>query len=306
MKQVTLALCAALLAFGLGVQDAEAKRLGGGTSRGLQRDTVTQRQAAPNQPAGTPTQQAAPQAAPQPGASAGMPAQPPKRSWLGPLAGLAAGIGLAALFSHLGLGEGMANFFMIALLVMAAIFILKLLFGRKASTPAGAPPDPMSYAGVGGPGMTPVPDTRFDTAAPAAAAAGSSTVMQIQRAIPADFDVEGFARVAKVNFIRLQAAHDAGNLDDIREFTTPEMFAEIQLDIAERKAAPQTTDVVTLDAEVLEVVTEANRHVASVRFHGMIREEKDGAAEAFDEVWNLVKSLEGGRGWAVAGIQQLN
>ena len=304
MKNMLMTLCIALLAIGLGAQDADAKRLGGGTSRGLQRDTVTQRQATPSQPAGSPVQQAAPQAAPQPGSPAGIAAQPPKRNWLGPLAGLAAGIGLAALFSHLGFGEGMANFFMIALLIMAAIAVVKLLFGRKAAPPAGATPDPLRYAGVGGPGMAPVPEPHFDTAANGQT--GGPAAAPIQRTIPADFDVEGFARIAKVNFIRLQAAHDAGNLDDIRDFTTPEMFAEIRLDIAERQANPQTTDVVTLDAEVLEVVNEPGRHLASVRFHGMIREEKDGAAQPFDEVWNLTKPLDGSRGWAVAGIQQLN
>lgn len=303
MTRFTFAVCGLLLTIGLGIQDAEAKRLGGGTSRGMQRDTVTQRQATPGQAGSVPTQQAAPQSTPQPASTAGIPPQPQKRSWLGPLAGLAAGIGLASLFSHLGLGEGMANFFMIALVVMAAVFVFKLLFSRK-TTPAGATPDPMRYAGVGGPGMAPLAEARFEAGTTTIPSASTNT--PIYRTIPAGFDVEGFARIAKVNFIRLQAAHDAGNLDDIREFTTPEMFAEIQLDIAVRKVSPQTTDIVTLDAEVLEVVTEANRHVASVRFHGMIREEKDGAAEAFDEVWNLVKPVDGSRGWTVAGIQQLN
>ena len=299
MKKLVTAAFAILFAAGLTVQDAEAKRIGGGTSRGLQRDTITQRQTSPGQPGGTPTQQAAPQAAPQPGAAP----QPAKRNWIGPLAGLAAGIGLAALFSHLGLGEGMANFFMILLLIMAAIFVFKLLVGRKTS-PAAVPPDPMRYAGVGGPSMAPVPEGRFD--APAGPVAGVVATSPITRSIPADFDVDGFVRVAKVNFIRLQTAHDVGNLEDIREFTTPEMFAEIRLDIDERRGTPQTTDVVTLDAEVLEVTNEAGRYVASVRFHGMIREEKDGTAQPFDEVWNLVKPQDGSRGWAVAGIQQLN
>ncbi len=52
--------------------------------------------------------------------------------------------------------------------------------------------------------------------------------------IPADFDSAGFERNAKVNFIRLQAAIDAADLNDLREFTTPEMFAELQVELAER------------------------------------------------------------------------
>ena len=60
----------------------------------------------------------------------------------------------------------------------------------------------------------------------------------------------------------------------------------------------------TLNAELLEVSTEDNRHIASVHFSGMIREVADAAAAPFDEVWNLSKPSEGGKGWVIAGIQQ--
>lgn len=292
MKRFLMSVCAALLVFGIAVQDAEARRLGGGMSRGMQRESVTQRQAAPQQAA--PSQQMAPQSTPQTPT-----AQPQKRNWLGPLAGLAAGVGLAALLSHFGMGEGLANMVMILLLVMAAVVVFKLVFRR--AQPASER-QPLHYAGVGAVDRAPAPAGREQ----AVAGGYSQSVAPVAGNIPADFDTEGFARVAKVNFLRLQAANDAGNLDDIREFTTPEMYAEIKLDIDDRHGARQHTDVVTLEAEVLEVVSEANRHVASVRFYGMIREEKDGPAERFDEVWNLVKPLDGSRGWQVAGIQQLN
>ncbi|HZX31643.1 MAG TPA: Tim44-like domain-containing protein [Rhodocyclaceae bacterium] len=286
MKKILMSLCAALLVFGVVVQDAEAKRLGGGFSRGMQRESVTQRQAAPAPAA--PTQQATPQPWPQTPTP-----QPQKRSWLGPIAGLAAGLGIGALLSHFGFGEELGSFVLIALLAMAAVFVFKLLF-RRPSTSAR---EPLQYAGMGQPAAT-VPE-RFE-------AAGGQGFAPAAAAIPADFDAAGFLRVAKVNFLRLQAANDAGNLEDIREFTTPEMFAEAKLDVDERRGSAQQTDVVNLEAELLEVVTEGSRHIASVRFHGLIREEKDGAAEPFDEVWNLVKPADGSRGWLVAGIQQLN
>ncbi|MPN39231.1 hypothetical protein SDC9_186759 [bioreactor metagenome] len=123
--------------------------------------------------------------------------------------------------------------------------------------------------------------------------------------IPADFDVEGFVRNAKVNFIRLQAANDAGNLDDIREFTAPEMFAEIKLAIDERKGAKQTTDVVQLNADVIDVAEEANRYVVTVHFSGLIREDDHAPAEAFAEMWHMTKPRDGSRGWVLSGIQQV-
>jgi predicted lipid-binding transport protein (Tim44 family) len=121
--------------------------------------------------------------------------------------------------------------------------------------------------------------------------------------VPAAFDSEGFARTAKLIFIRLQAANDAADLDDLRRFTTPEMFATVRLEIQERGAVPQQTDVLAVDAQVLDVANEVERQIVSVRFHGRVVEEKGAAPTDFDEIWHLVKPLDDSRGWAIAGIE---
>ncbi|MFN5993554.1 MAG: Tim44 domain-containing protein, partial [Betaproteobacteria bacterium] len=124
--------------------------------------------------------------------------------------------------------------------------------------------------------------------------------------IPADFDVVPFERNSKAAFIRLQAANDAKDLNDIREFATPEMYGELALQIQERGTATQKTEVVSVDARVIEVVIENNRALASVRYTGVIRED-DGQAEGFDEVWHVSKDLSDEQStWRLAGIQQLN
>jgi predicted lipid-binding transport protein (Tim44 family) len=122
--------------------------------------------------------------------------------------------------------------------------------------------------------------------------------------VPAAFDTEGFTRTAKMIFIRLQAANDTADLDDLRRFTTPELFAAIRLEIQERGATPQTTDVLKVDAEVLDVANEDGRQVVSVRFKGQVVEEKGAAATDINEVWHLVKPLDDSRPWAIAGIEQ--
>ncbi|HEX6736579.1 MAG TPA: Tim44-like domain-containing protein, partial [Azonexus sp.] len=137
------------------------------------------------------------------------------------------------------------------------------------------------------------------------AAAAAVADNAVRGSIPADFDAEGFVRNAKVNFIRLQAANDAGNLDDIREFTSPEMFAEIKMAIGERKGASQETDVVHLDAQVIDVAEETGRYIVSVHFSGQIREDKNGPVEHFSEIWHMTKPIDGSRGWVIAGIQQV-
>jgi len=108
-----------------------------------------------------------------------------------------------------------------------------------------------------------------------------------------------------MSFIRLQAANDRKDMNDIREYTTPEMFAEISMQLQERGNAAQTTDVITVNAELLEVVTENNHAIASVRMSGQLSENK-GASESFDEIWHVQKNLQDEKAvWLLSGIQQI-
>lgn len=225
---------------------------------------------------------------------------------MGPLAGLAAGLGLAALASHFGFGQELASMLMIGLLIMAVIAVVGFIMRRKAASQSPlAGSGGMQYAGAGRP-MPRSIDMQPEVAAPAAygSAAPAATGGPTGK-IPADFDVDSFVRNAKVNFIRLQAANDAGNLEDIREFTTPEMFGEIKLSFVDRGQAVQQTDVVTVNAEVLDVAEESTRYIVSVRFTGLIREAANAAAEPFDEIWHMTKPRDGKGGWVLAGIQQV-
>lgn len=271
------------------VVDAEARRLGGGKTFGRQ-SNVTQREA--TAPAAAPTQAARPAAA----------AGATGSRWMGPIAGLAAGLGLVALASWLGFGEELASFMLIALLVVAAVVAFRLIAARRQ---AGGPQPAFQGAGAGQDNSvrySPMNDLRGGS--PSAAPAAGAAVPAGIPGVPAGFDVEGFLRTAKVQFVRLQAANDAGDLNDLREFTSPEMFAELKLDIDERGASPNRTDVVTLDAELLGIETTATDYLANVRFTGMIREEEGGEAKPFDEAWVLAKPVSGG-GWVLAGIRQL-
>lgn len=288
MKNFFLTLIVAVLSFGFGVPEAEAKRLGGGSSFGMQRQATPQQ--APRQPAATQTP-----------ASAATPAAAPKRSWMGPIAGLAAGLGLAALFSHLGLGEEMASFMMILLLAVAAFFIFRLLFRRGGSTQQS---QNLQYAGAGAAAGGATPLRPAPVAAPMSGT--SAAASGLDKAIAEGFDVQGFARQAKLNFIRLQAANDAGNLEDLREFTTPEVFAEIRMQLSERGTVEQRTDVVELNADVVDVEEDNGRYVVSVRFNGLLREDEGAAPAPFDEIWHLTKPVSGSGGWLIAGIQQIS
>ncbi|MFP6557960.1 Tim44 domain-containing protein [Paraburkholderia sp. B3] len=317
-----LAVTGVMIAGSFASFDAEARRMGGSRSIGKQSSVASQRSttpppAQPNSP--TSSQQPGQAQRAQPAAPAPVPAAaaaPARNRWLGPIAGLAAGLGIAALLSHFGLGEAfagaMANAIVIALIAFVAIWLIRKLMSRRRAVPA-------AYQ-TGGAGLPPsggltqmhgYPQEPRYSAPPTgqslAPEANPLTTPQIAAApsVPAGFDTEAFLRSAKVHFVRLQAAWDAGNMDDIREFTTPEMFAEVRVDLADRGSQPNQTDVVQLNADLLDVAEQGNESVASVRFYGLIRETQGAAAEPFVEIWNLSKSRLTGEGWLLAGIQQI-
>ena len=327
MKRL-LSLLAVTFAIGLSTVtlDAEAgKRIGSGKSMG------TQRQATPDKASSTVTPAAA--TTPAAAGAAGAAAAAPSRSWMGPIAGLAAGLGLAALASHMGFGDELASMLMMGLLAAAVVAAIGFFMRKRAAAQQSNPVAPlgMQYARLNAGNARDADNQNPSHSAPAykvympasgsgasgasigtgiGSAIGSGTGASVggtshpASSIPADFDTAGFERNAKVNFIRLQAANDAGDLNDIRQFTTPEMFAEIKLELADRGTAPQKTDVVSVQAEVIEVDEDADRYLVSVRFKAVIRDDATALDEAIDEVWHLMKSRQGNSGWVLSGIQQ--
>lgn len=281
MKNTFIFLTLAIFSFGLVAFDAEAKRMGGGKSFGKQRNTLNQ--------------QAAPRPS-QPPASSPTPAGGSK--WGGALAGLAAGGLLAALFMG-GAFEGinMMDIIMLALLVGAVFFVIRMM--RKPSTEEST--RPMQFTGMNTNSQNntqPFENTAENSAA-------NNSAADYQPKIPADFKVQPFIRNAKLSFIRLQTAHDNGDVNDIREYTTPEMLAEISMQIHERGNVQQKTEVLFLDAHLLDVEENDDMAIASVRFTGQLRDAPDGEPEDFDEIWHVQKDLQDSKdGWLLAGIQQ--
>jgi len=303
--------------------DAEARRMGGGSSFGRQSSNITQqRQATTPSTATTTNRSAAPAtgAAAAGTAAAGTAAKSGMSRWLGPIAGIAAGLGIAALLSHLGLSGAFAEFLssmlLIALVVFAVLFIVRRLRGagpRHATQGAyGAGAARQDAAGQGrqqpmwrqslgaSAGAAPAASP---AAAPASAASLPAQGDDDNWYIPGDFNTPEFLKKAKEQFVQIQAIWDSGDTDRLREFLTDDLIAELKHQLAERGAAPNQTEVVLLNAELLGIETVSDGHLASVRFSGMLREAPGTEAFRFEEVWNLYKPQQGG--WLLAGIQQI-
>ena len=222
------------------VGHVEAARLGGGKSFGKASSAPIQKQATPAQ---KPTQQAQPTA---PAAAPTPPAPAPSRfgGMGGILGGLAAGLGIGYLLSHFGLGEAASSMItglLIALLAgFVIMFVIRKLLPKLSS--AGQSPN-VSSNGMQRSNLdqTPRQEPAFT---PAANAFGgvSAEPEPFQSTLPPGFDQQAFLENSKQYFVSLQKAWDQGDLDSLREFTTPEMFATIQQDLAGRTdgSAPAT------------------------------------------------------------------
>lgn len=315
MKKFLIAMMIAFSSMSVVVTDAEAKRMGGGGSFGKQSQSAGRQ--APMQSSPSQSQAAnANQAKAAPGAQAPKPPSP----WRNILGGALLGLGLGALLSHLGIGGALASIIstvlMIALLALAAMFIYRMFRRKTADGNNGSQP---AFAGGYGTARTPEIGSHLDrqpqapmqpaafqgdTFTGGSMAGGAAAVAPVS--VPADFDSAAFLRHAKTYFIRLQAAWDRADINDIREFTTPEMFAELRMQLQERGASANHTDVVSLDADLVGLETMGDEYLTSVRFSGMIKEDENAPAAAFAEIWNLSKPLSGKGGWTLAGIQQIS
>ncbi|SHH23034.1 Tim44 domain-containing protein [Pollutimonas bauzanensis] len=296
--------------------DAEARRFGGGKSLGRQSSNVTQQRQAVTPPAASNNMSRA--AAPAAGAAAaGTAAKSGMSRFLGPIAGIAAGLGIAALLSSMGLSgaflEAMSSMLLIGLLIFGVMFIVRRLragAARPAMQQAGASHGPLHRQNAQSQGAQ-SQNTWREAGQPVAAssAANAAAIAAVPAAplndkwfIPGDFDSSAFLANAKSQFIEIQAVWDSGDLEKLRDYMTDDLIAEVKPEILARSEGTQT-QVVLLNAELLGIEAVSGGHLASVRYSGMLREAREAEAFRFEEVWNLYKA--DGAGWLLAGIQQI-
>ena len=283
--------------------DTEAARLGGGGSAGRQSTNVTaQRPSATSsgmQRSATPAPSAAAPAA------AAAAARPGGSRWLGPLAGIAAGLGIGALLSHFGMGGAMGDFLTLLLLGVAVYFAVSFLLRMFRGSAA-----PAALQGAGSREPQPVSSIMRESAQPQAATrhvpsefgSGGAQDQDPSWFIPSDFDANRFLQEAKQQFVAIQKVWDSGDIQQLRNFLTDDLLVELQGQLTGRAGVNQT-EVVLLNAELLGIEKVTDGHLASVRFSGMLREQPGTEAFRFEEVWTLFKPAQGG--WLLAGIQQI-
>lgn len=309
----TLVVCLALA--GTSFDADAARRIGGGSSLGKRPvPTFSQKAPAPQTPAAGQTRQAQQPGAAQQRPGAQQPAAKPSMA-RSLLTGLAAALGISALLSLLGVDAAsmLGNIVTLLLIGLVIFLVARFFLARRGRTATAAGPrleEPVQETRMEEP-------ARFESAAPAAAAgartgsvmdrfangAVSSAESESARDVtPVDFDREAFLKAARENYVKLQKAWDTGNVVDLSDFTTEDVFIAITHQLRERGKETYRSEVLLLENELLGIAQEGEEYLASVRFTGRLRINDE--EETLDETWLLVKPVNGEGGWLLGGIRQ--
>ena len=321
-KSNWLAVAAAAFLAGAPIIEAEAKRLGSGSNMGRVAPGSGASQAVPAKPA---QPQAAPQAAKPATANPAAAQAATRSSWMGPIAGLAAGLGLAALASYLGFGEELMSLMLIILAVVVVFAVFRMLAGRRQASAGQYGQPAMAKTGYGNnelgaearPSNVSWPAQMGSSAGGGAGVsgyAGAASVGGAAQVAATDVSAEEiaqFVKVASEQFNKLQSIWDSGDIHTLAEFCTPEMTRELSHQIAGREGSQNLTQVVQLDSEWLGMADSQDDFgkpvdEVHIRFSGLIREAADAAASDFNEIWTLHRVKNGDTGWQLAGITQVD
>lgn len=289
--------------------DASAARLGGGSSFGR---SMSIPKAAPSSPFSSKAPAAA---ARKPGAAAAAGTAAAKTAGMSMgkrlLIGAAAALGFMALANMLGLGEGFAQFLMILTLAMLALLAFRMFTARKTTAASSTQ---QRTSSVPFPQENKAPEPMMKSSEPLSSsfsARPGSAMDEFSEnpskssassfEVPAEFNKEEFLNMSSAYFKMLQKAWDCGDMDDLANYCTDDLFIELTHQRREIKGA-NLTEIVSLHTDLAGFETTPTEYVASVRFTGDLRE--NGEPTKINEIWNLVKSKEGKSGWLLAGIQQ--
>jgi predicted lipid-binding transport protein (Tim44 family) len=296
-----------------GLDDAEARRFGGGGNFGGRSSYSApyQRSAQPSRPGNQQQQAGRSSPAANPGFA--------NRGLMGMLGGLAIGGLLGSLF----MGGGFHGFNFLDMLVLGGIaFMLYKMFAAR-SRAAQPPPVYNRTSDNASKGN----NYQYSDQNPQSSSTGFNTDLLFEKnkpsgnineqglqnqdadfneaVVPKGFDEQSFLNGAKIAYKNLQKAWDARDLAEIRGLTTDKVFAEIQ-DQINASAEENHTDLLKVEAELLEVREIGNEIEAVVLFDSVMREDRNAQAGQVREVWHFVKPNNPNQTkWLLDGIQQL-
>jgi predicted lipid-binding transport protein (Tim44 family) len=216
--------------------------------------------------------------------------------WGGMLGGLLMGGLIGSMLFGGGHAYGGPGLFDILLIGGGLFLLYRFIRARRMATATAASSGSMSFdrspsQGWGPSGSSPSSEPQLPTAAPST--------------LPAGFDANEFLKGAKAIYTRLQASWDKRDLEDIRQFVSPEVLAEIEL---QAKADPQPgkTELLLINPSILEVREEEGQTMVSVHYDVLMRENGTEMAKQVRELWHFSRETQKPENfWKLEGIQQI-
>lgn len=211
--------------------------------------------------------------------------------------------------------SGGFSFFNFLLLAGLGYLAYRFFFAKKNQTPA--PISQPSYQRdsyepaysapmpTGGSSADFDTDIMFKKAEPSVSLSKVNLAKSQSIQTPAGFDLELFLSDVKTRYMNLQQAWDGRDFSQIRVLTTDKVFAEIQEQL-KGSSQPNETDVLELNADLLEIRELNNEFEAAVLFDSRIQEDANTPANQVLEIWHFVKAKSGfNTNWLLDGIQQV-
>ena len=269
----------------LALESSEARRMGGGRSFGKM-PPIKRQATTPAKPAETVSPKNAPNAA----AS--------KRGGMGMLGGLAAGLGLAALASYLGIGGELMGLLVILGICLLCFIAFRAFFSKGLAR--------MALAG-GSPGR--FSQARVQERPENTVIRGNEQVQYADGNFEWEIsEKEKFLEVAKSKFIELQEHWSSGDLVKLENFCTGDLMEHLTREFKEKDRVYSDLSVVELNAYLegsKTIKKESGMTVSEVyvRFNGLMRD-SESLPIKFNEVWTLQKTNSSNQGWLLAGIFQ--
>jgi predicted lipid-binding transport protein (Tim44 family) len=320
LHSILMVLVTGLALLAVTPDDAFAKRLGGGKSFGGRPSYSQSYRPGAEASSGY----RAPQAASQPSAQRNQAMRDSFRT-RGGLMGMLGGLALGGLFGAMLFGGGFEhiNLFDLLVLGLGAYLLYRVFAAMRRSRweplATGANRSPHRAATTAAVDIEPEKGqrtrqtgARFDTNVLFRNADQTGLMSPGQEKtvepllLPAGFDTAAFLEGAKSAYQHLQAAWDEGDLAELRALTTASVFAELHQQLQQRSGS-ERTEVISLDALLLDVSDHGSAMQASVMFEAMIRESHGEKPAEVREVWHFVRD-NGSRQptWFLDGIQQVN
>jgi predicted lipid-binding transport protein (Tim44 family) len=121
--------------------------------------------------------------------------------------------------------------------------------------------------------------------------------------LPEGFDQQGFIEGSLSHYRTVQESWNRGELDVIKEYVSPELFAALSQQRSKLTLSPKT-EVVDLNAEIVRADQAGDSAEISILFRGVCKDELEKTQEGIFDIWHLQRDLNTENAdWVIVGIE---